>query len=58
MGKCKQIQLYFIHCIYVYPTLFIWVLLDSHKGLMKIIFELIIRTLKKQSCDPLICFIS
>lgn len=32
MGKCKQIQLYFIHCIYVYPTLFIWVLLVT-KGL-------------------------
>lgn len=30
---------------------------DSHKGLMKIISELIIRILNRQFCD-LICFIS
>ena len=41
------------------PELFIWVLLKRcHKGLMKIIFELIIRKLNKQSCDLPICFIS
>lgn len=41
------------------PALFIWVLLrDCHKGLMKIISELIIRILNKQFCDLLICFLS